>query len=483
LVNVKHPETGRRYWKSIDMVRHRGPDGKEHYYSSKPTLLPTLLAGEYWLVTKATGATLGDQPFLVMRLMLVVTNVLPMLIYFVLLWRLIDRLTTNRLAALYTMAAATWGTFLTTFAVTINNHTVAAISVLLATLLMLHVWLAQPVRGAAANGPGDSGQPVPPGPLQTWWCFAGAGLFAAFAAANELPALSLLACVTLAAFWASWRYALMAFVPAVALVAAGFFGTNYLAHGTVVPAYAHRSDGPVVATVAEGLATQLDDKRLPEEIRLAMAAAGVQLSDQALVLIEQPQQRWAIWDRAGHKRFALLPVGGEIEVRWWENWYDYAGSYWKTERQGVDRGELSRGVYTFHVILGHRSLLSLTPIWLLAIEGMVLLAVSRRRGWAPLGLMVIALTLVCLTFYISRPTIDRNYGGVCCGFRWMFWFIPLWSLCLVPAAERLLRGKIGRAVALLLLLISVFSATYAAANPWSPPWLFDLGTYAGWWSY
>src|SRR4051812_46919356 len=34
-----------RGWQTIDMVRHRGGDGQEHYYSSKPTLLTTLLAG------------------------------------------------------------------------------------------------------------------------------------------------------------------------------------------------------------------------------------------------------------------------------------------------------------------------------------------------------------------------------------------------------------------------------------------------------
>jgi hypothetical protein len=97
--------------------------------------------------------------------------------------------------------------------------------------------------------------------------------------------------------------------------------------------------------------------------------------------------------------------------------------------------------------------------------------------------MVLALSVVCLVFYLSRSTIDRNYGGVSCGFRWVFWFTPLWLLCLVPAADRYLRTRRGRTIALLLLLISVFSATYAAANPWSQPWLFDLGTYAGWWQY
>ena len=38
-------------WKTIDMVRHVGRDGQPHYYSSKPTLLPTLLAAEYCVIT------------------------------------------------------------------------------------------------------------------------------------------------------------------------------------------------------------------------------------------------------------------------------------------------------------------------------------------------------------------------------------------------------------------------------------------------
>src|SRR5205823_14559538 len=57
------------------LVKHRGPDGRQHYYSSKPTLLTTLLAGEYWLVKMLTGATLAEQPLYVARIMLVLTNV------------------------------------------------------------------------------------------------------------------------------------------------------------------------------------------------------------------------------------------------------------------------------------------------------------------------------------------------------------------------------------------------------------------------
>ena len=41
------------------MVRHKDAEGHFHLYSSKPTLLTTLLAGEYWLIYHTTGATLG----------------------------------------------------------------------------------------------------------------------------------------------------------------------------------------------------------------------------------------------------------------------------------------------------------------------------------------------------------------------------------------------------------------------------------------
>ncbi|MEL7265927.1 MAG: hypothetical protein AAFP69_14095, partial [Planctomycetota bacterium] len=42
-------------WQTIDKVRHRGRDGVMHYYSSKPPLYPTMIAGVTWMVVTATG--------------------------------------------------------------------------------------------------------------------------------------------------------------------------------------------------------------------------------------------------------------------------------------------------------------------------------------------------------------------------------------------------------------------------------------------
>ncbi len=462
IIREKHPETGRRFWSTIDRVRHRGPDGREHDYSSKPPLFPTMLAGQYWLVRQATGATLAEEPFFVMRSMLVLTNVSALLLFFWLLWRLLDKLAVQESTRLYVLAAATFGTLLTTFAVTLNNHLPAAVSVLLAVYL---IWPAERAARPAL------------------WRFAAAGLCAAFAVANELPALSFCAALWLLLVWRFPRPTLLGFTPAALAVAAAFFATNYLAHGTWSPPYAHRQDGPVVVTVAESLADTLDQAVLPDAVRTSLQDAGVQLSDQALVVEDRPGQRWGIWDRDGHKRFALVRERQAIEIRRWDNWYLYPGSYWRTNKQGVDKGEASRATYAFHVVLGHHGILSLTPIWLLSLFGAFLFTTGRHALPKWFGWLVIGLTAICLAFYLSRPEVDRNYGGVSCGFRWMVWFAPLWLIAMVPAVESLLARRGGRALALLLLFVSCLSAAYSFANPWTPPWLFDLGTNAGWWSY
>src|SRR5688572_29676259 len=111
-----------RGWHTIDLLRHAGADGQQHYYSSKPTLLTTLLAGEYWLLKSITGATLADQPFYIARLMLVLTNVLPLAAALILLSRLIDRFGATDWARIFAVASACFATSTTTFSITLNNH-------------------------------------------------------------------------------------------------------------------------------------------------------------------------------------------------------------------------------------------------------------------------------------------------------------------------------------------------------------------------
>ncbi len=209
-------------WKTIDMVRHRGPEGQLHYYSSKPPLLVTLLAPQYWLIRTTTGLSFAEHPFAIARVMLIVTNLLPLAIYLLLLTAWVERNGETDFGRVLVVACGAWGTFLTPFANSLNNHLPAAICVLIATLCVWCIWQLED----------------PPGHL-----FGAGGLAAGFAAANELPALSFLVIVGCTLFWLAPRKTLLYFLPAVALVAVGFFGTNQIAHGSWRPPYCASRDG------------------------------------------------------------------------------------------------------------------------------------------------------------------------------------------------------------------------------------------------
>lgn len=159
-----------------------------------------------------------------------------------------------------------------------------------------------------------------------------------------------------------------------------------------------------------------------------------------------------------------------------DNWYHFTytvngrerTSYW-TSPAGIDQGEPSPEVYAFNVLIGHHGIFSLTPIWLLSLAGCGMWLGSRDRR--ALALSIALVTLVCVAFYLSRPLIDRNYGGMTSGLRWMFWFAPLWLMLLLPAADWLAGRRWGRGLALVLLALSVMSVSYPTWNPWTSPWI------------
>ncbi len=382
-------------WDTIDKVKHKDRQGVPHLYSSKPPLTATLIAGPYWLIHKLTGATLGTHPHEIGRALLMLVNVVPAVVMFVLLAKMIDRLGVGDWSRIFAMAVATLSTFLTTFLVVLNNHLHGAVCVTIALYAAVRIWQ-------------DDAR-------QLRW-FALAGFFAAFAATHELPALSFFGLLSLALLYRAPRETLVAYVPAAAVVAVAFFGTNYLAHASFRPPYAHRSE-------------------------------------------TNPDDNW--YD------YSYILNGREIE------------SYWRNP-QGIDRGEPSAAKYALHVLVGHHGIFSLTPVWLLSVAGLYLWLRHGPPDQRGLAAFIAILSAVCLTFYLLRPEIDRNYGGMTSGFRWMFWFAPLWTLTLRPAADRLARSTWGRGLCLVLLALSVMSASYPTWNPWTHPWPAKFLIYLGW---
>jgi hypothetical protein len=173
-------------------------------------------------------------------------------------------------------------------------------------------------------------------------------------------------------------------------------------------------------------------------------------------------------------------------------WYNFEGSHWAKwgtpAAKGIDFNQEPTHVYAFHLLFGHHGWFSLTPIWLVALWGLLRSSVAAGRelrtllcrqlpgcGWTPalLALMILMVSIVVFVFYLTR-TQSYNYGGFTSGPRWLFWLIPLWLVGLPAAAQSLAISRWGRFVLALLLAVSVFSAAYPAANPWRHPWLLNL---------
>lgn len=460
-----------RAWHTIDLVYHRDSSGQWHYYSSKPTLLPTLLAAQYGVIKLTTGETLAKNPFYVARLMLLISHVLPLGLALVALAWLVEKYGTTDWGRLFVVAAACGGTYLTTFAVALNNHLPAAVSVtfMLACLLPI-CWQRQ----------------------ENSWRFLGAGLFAAFAASCELPALAFFAVVAGVLFQQAPRQTIVWFLPPAIVVGLAAVGTNYLAHGTWRPPYAFRKDGPVIAELklpetkmkAGEVPAMLADGPLSPELVSMLEAAGQKLPPDATITKSATENRWVLWDHHAQERYALVLKDEEMKLHEWRNWYDFPGSYWSSGKlQGVDRGEKSVAMYALQFLAGHHGLFSLTPLWLLTIAGLWIAATGRDPDWRSLACAVILVSVVVIGFYLSRPQIDRNYGGVTCCLRWLLWLAPLWLLAMLPAADAASHSRRACWACLICLAISAFSATYSASNPFSHPWIFEYWQYLGWIRY
>jgi hypothetical protein len=397
-------------WDTIDMVSHDG-----HLYSSKPPLWPTLMAAVYWPIHRISCATLGTHPYEIGRAMLVLFNLVPLLIYFLVLARLVERFGTTDWGRIFVMASAVFGTFLTTFAVVINNHLPAAVCAAVAVYALVRIWF----DGDCPDFRRRQGEPVArengtvPLARPRLRYFIIAGLFGTLAAVNEFPAAGLLALVSVVLLWKAPRPTLVAFAPAVLLVAAAFFGANYAAHRTIKPAYLHKggADNWYDYTYQRNGKEIVSHWRNPTGIDRGEPSQAVYAAN---VLVGH------------HGIFSLTPI-------------------W---------------------------LLSVVGLGLWIFQGR-----DPRLRW--IALSVAALSLACVAFYLIQPLMNRNYGGATSGLRWLFWLAPLWLLVMLPAADLLSTRRWTRGLALLLLAISVLSVSYPTWNPWTHPWLMNYMQYLG----
>jgi hypothetical protein len=419
-------------WETIDKVLR--PDDQK-FFSSKPPLLSTVAAGEYWLLKRFLGWSITEDQPLVVRAILLTFNWFPFVAYLVLLARLAERLGKWDWGRIYVVAAGCFATFLTPFLVTLNNHTVATFSAMFAIYSIVQVWQLSGKESPTTADEKPQAKFLGRQSFSKEIAFhaLAAGLFAGWTACTELPAASFAVALLALLVVRGPKMAPAFFLFAAAIPVAAFFLTNYLAIGELSPAYS-KLDSP---------------------------------------------------------------------------WYQYAGSYWTNtegQKHGIDWATESKDVYAFHWLVGHHGLFSLSPIYLLALAGMLkstmaLVGTIRRRppNGSPqgpdagrhlaleslseldlLGLLALVLTLVVVGFYVYT---SNNYGGWTSGPRWLMWLSPLFLVAMLPAADALARSKVGRAFGYALLALSVASVSYPAWNPWRHPWLYDILDSRGWIGY
>ena len=310
--------------------------------------------------------------------------------YLILLARLIEDYGTSDFAKLLTFAAAAFGTFVTTFSVTLNNHTPAVYCALFALYPLLRI--------------------RPAGSSESRLDLFFSGFFAGLTATFELPAAAFVAAIAVPLLIAKPKRTLTAFLPGALVPLFALLACNYAAMGTLSPAYAEFGNA----------------------------------------------------------------------------WYRYPGSHWlkadDPNSRGIDFNRQPTAVYAFNLLLGHHGWFSLTPVWLIALFGLV--AMARSAGEVRirlLGRLALAVSLVVFAFYLTR-TKSYNYGGNTAAARWLIWLTPPWLFGLLAGTEWLAKSRWGRGLAGALLGFSVLSAFYPT-NPWRSPWLLQLAEALDWVHY
>jgi uncharacterized membrane protein YfcA len=478
----KRDHTGRkRTWYTIDMVRKPEVDGSEHYYSSKPPLLAVLHAAVCSPITALFQRRLSDSPLLIARCLLAIVQWLPLAIVWFLFAKWIERHLSDLWARWSMLAMLLFGTYLSTFSNTLNNHLPAALC------MIVSVWLIERLfrlRSSSHSLSEDNQRKVER--RNGGLCMA-VGFFAGLTAAFELPGLAWAAGVIgLLFITLGWKESVASLI-GMTPVAIAFGVTNYIAYGDLQPPYAHRELlGEKIASVDERISSSTEPTI--DAIRNGLVKSGIEVSEPYALRSARRANTWEFSGvrKAGREdaiRFAVVPGENGWSIHRWNDWYDYPKSYWLPGKKiGVDLGEPSKLAYAFHVLVGHHGIFSLTPFWILSALGAVVylrrwpshglivrnMSEDDQRWW--LSFLIVGVSCVCIAFYLNRPLIDRNYGGVCSGFRWQFWLIPAWLWLAAPVANYLGSRSWGRVLLVIFIIASIFSATYPWHNPWQHPW-------------
>ena len=143
----------------------------ENIYSSKPPTYPILMAGQAWLLKKITGKSFYDNKKTAIRLLTLFNQVFPYLIVLVLALIMARQYYQAPWTINFLLLSMSVGSLAFGYAVTINNHTFAAILLFVSFFCTWAIWFKNQ--------------------KSIWW-FIVLGICGGLGAANDLPGLSFL---------------------------------------------------------------------------------------------------------------------------------------------------------------------------------------------------------------------------------------------------------------------------------------------------
>lgn len=196
---------------TVDRVYRDG-----HFYSSKPGLMPTVVAGLTFILSKITELSLPESDYMLTRFVLLTINLIPFISFVFLYGRWLIKLPCSSFSKWICLCTAASGTYLTTYNITLNNHTVAASGIFLALLFFENIVKGDDQRSSS---------------------YFICGLSSAWAFANEM--ISFPFWIFIFASLLKWKThkTLLCFLPASVIILAALCVTTILATGDCIPYY------------------------------------------------------------------------------------------------------------------------------------------------------------------------------------------------------------------------------------------------------
>jgi hypothetical protein len=111
------------------------------------------------------------------------------------------------------------------------------------------------------------------------------------------------------------------------------------------------------------------------------------------------------------------------------------------------------------------------PLVLLSVVAFVTGVRANGAETAALAWFVFSVSLA--TIILNTLQTD-NYGGVCHGFRYLIWPVPLWITLGSLKADAYGGSRWVKVLAVLFLFVAIVSMGCSTDNPWTDSWLEDL---------